>query len=84
MSLQLKAPALLTAALGFAASIAIAQDDDFSLFDADGSGGLSVSEAKAIAPNVTDGDFAAYDADGSGELSREEFDAWMKMSSKSE
>ena len=68
---------LLLAALGFAATAASAQSADFTALDIDSSGGLSLAEAQAIAPDLSADDFARYDADGSGELSQEEFAAWV-------
>lgn len=68
---------LLTASLGLAATAASAQSADFTALDIDVSGGLSLAEAQAIAPDLTADDFAQFDADGSGELSQEEFAAWV-------
>lgn len=72
----------LAAALTFTAGAACAQEDDFSMLDADASGGLSLAEVQAAAPEVSTEEFSAYDADGSGELSPDEFGAWK--ASKSE
>lgn len=49
---------------------------DFATLDTDGSGGLSLAEVQAAAPEVTEEEFAGYDVDESGELSEVEFDAW--------
>ena len=66
---------LLIASLGLAATAANAQSADFTALDIDVSGGLSLAEAQAIAPDLTADGFAQFDADGSGELSQEEFAA---------
>lgn len=68
---------LLIAAFGLAATSAGAQGADFASLDIDVSGGLSLAEAQAIAPDLSADDFAQFDADGSGELSQEEFAAWV-------
>ncbi len=56
---------LLLAALGLAATAANAQSADFTALDIDVSGGLSLAEAQAIAPDLTADDFAKFDAPGS-------------------
>lgn len=48
---------------------------DFATVDADGSGGVSLSEAVAVLPNLTEDAFKTADADASGELSMEEYTA---------
>jgi hypothetical protein len=63
------------AALGLAAP-GFAQGNGFEDADTDLSGGLSLSEVQAIAPDVTEDGFAAYDHDGNGELSEAEYEAW--------
>jgi len=68
---------LFIASLGLAATAANAQSADFKTLDIDVSGGLSLAEAQAIAPDLSADDFAQFDADGSGELSQEEFAAWI-------
>jgi hypothetical protein len=66
----------LAAVLALAGGTAVAQDDQFAQLDADGSGGLSLSEVQAVLPQATETEFAQYDADQSGELSASEFGAW--------
>ncbi|MHA7870947.1 MAG: EF-hand domain-containing protein [Hyphococcus sp.] len=68
---------LLFAAFGLAATAANAQNVDFASLDLDVSGGLSLAEAQAIAPDLSADDFARFDSDGSGELSEEEFANWV-------
>ncbi|MED5548325.1 MAG: hypothetical protein VX529_03120 [Pseudomonadota bacterium] len=63
------------AALGLAAPV-FAQDTTFADADTDMSGGLSLAEVQAIAPDVTSEGFDAYDADADGELNEDEFDTW--------
>lgn len=48
---------------------------DFDALDTDGSGGLSLAEARARIGNLTDLMFAALDTDGDGELSESELAA---------
>jgi len=55
---------------------AFAQDaaaPDFATADADASGGVSLTEAQALWPDLTEDAFNAADADANGELSEEEF-----------
>lgn len=63
------------AALSFTTALALAQTPDFAAVDADASGTITVEEAKAAMPELTDEAFAAADADGSGDLSAEEYAA---------
>ena len=63
--------------IGFTASAACADDSDFAVIDADGSGSLSLTEVQTAAPQVTAEEFITYDADSSGELSAEEFSVWQ-------
>ena len=65
---------LIAAIASFAAPAAFA-GSAFDDLDADGSGGLSFSEAQAADPALTPEIFASADTDGSGELSHDEFDA---------
>ena len=58
-------------ATGFASTAALAAD--FSAVDADQNGSVSMEEAKAAMPDLTDDAFGAADADKNGELSAEEF-----------
>jgi len=68
----------IAGAFAFTAGAACAQvaDGGFSALDADGSGGISLAELAAAAPDATAETFAAYDFDGSGELSADEYAAW--------
>lgn len=55
---------------------AFAQDaaaTDFATADADASGGVSLTEAQTVWPDLTEEAFTAADADASGELSEEEY-----------
>jgi Ca2+-binding EF-hand superfamily protein len=64
---------IAAAALGAATTLALAAD--FAEVDADGSGTVSMEEAMAAMPEMTDEAFQTVDADGSGDLSEEEFAA---------
>lgn len=64
---------LLIAAAVLGATSTLALAADFAAVDADGSGAVSMDEAKAAMPDLTDEAFQAADADGSGDLSPEEF-----------
>lgn len=46
---------------------------DFATVDADASGGVSLTEAQAAWPELTEDAFKVADADASGELSAEEY-----------
>lgn len=48
---------------------------DFATVDADASGGVTLVEAQAAWPDLTEDAFNAADVDGNGELSAEEYDA---------
>lgn len=48
---------------------------DFATVDADASGGVSLVEAQAAWPDLTEEAFTAADLDGNGELSPEEYAA---------
>ena len=58
-------------ASGFASTAALAAD--FSAVDADQNGSVTMEEAKAAMPDLTDDAFKAADGDQNGELSAEEF-----------
>ena len=58
-------------ATGFASTAALAAD--FSAVDTDQNGTVSMEEAKAAMPDMSDDAFGAADADKSGDLSAEEF-----------
>ena len=66
---------LLIAAAALAATSGLALAADFAAVDTDSSGAISMEEAKAAMPDLTDEAFTAADADGSGDLSPEEFEA---------
>ncbi len=66
---------IAAAALAASSTFALAQMADFATVDADASGSVSMEEAKAAMPDLTDEAFAAADTDGSGDLSAEEFAA---------
>jgi hypothetical protein len=63
-------------ALGLSTAV-YAQDaaaaTDFLTVDADASGGVSLTEAQAAWPDLTEDAFNAADADANGELSEEEY-----------
>ncbi len=65
---------LLAAALLAAPATAFAAAD-FAAVDADKSGAVSMEEAKAALPDLTEEAFKAADKDGSGDLNAEEFAA---------
>ena len=58
-------------AIGFASTAALAAD--FSAVDADQNGSVTMEEAKAAMPDLSDDAFKAADGDQNGELSAEEF-----------
>jgi Ca2+-binding EF-hand superfamily protein len=58
-------------AIGFASTAALAAD--FGTVDADQNGSVTVEEAKAAMPELSDDAFKAADGDQNGELSAEEF-----------
>ena len=49
--------------------------EDFSTADADSDGQVTMEEAAAAAPEITEEKFAAADANGDGTLSEEEYAA---------
>lgn len=69
-----KAILAATAILG-TAGFAFAQAADFAAADADASGTVSMEEAMAAVPGLTEDAFKAADADGSGDLNAEEYAA---------
>lgn len=79
---MMKSLTALGAVFALAAGAAYAQGDQFTQLDADGSGGLSLTEIQAAVPQATQEEFAQYDADGSGELSASEFSAWANAGSE--
>ncbi len=58
-------------ATGFASTAAIAAD--FTAVDADQNGSVTMEEAKAAMPELTEDAFKAADGDQNGELSADEF-----------
>lgn len=66
---------LLVAAVALAATSSFALAAEFAEVDADASGAISMEEAMAAMPEMTDEAFQTADADGSGDLSPEEFAA---------
>jgi hypothetical protein len=68
---------MLAAFLALGASWALAQDARFAAADADGDGAVSLAEAQALFPDMTEEDFAAADGDGDGALSEDEFLAML-------
>lgn len=57
---------------------------DFSIIDTDASGGLSLAEVLAVAPDVTEDEFVTFDVDGTGELSEAEYEEWKASKSTDE
>jgi hypothetical protein len=60
---------LLLSAYGASAALAA----EFAAADTDGSGAVSMEEARAAIPDLSEDAFKAADADASGDLSEEEF-----------
>ncbi len=58
-------------ATGFASTAALAAD--FTAVDADQNGSVTMEEAKAAMPELTEDAFKAADGDQNGELSADEF-----------
>ncbi len=56
-----------------ALTISAAQAAEWSAVDADGSGGISMEEAKAAMPDLDEDTFKDADADSDGQLNEEEF-----------
>lgn len=64
------------AAIGLTTSFAVAQDvPAFAGADGDASGDVTLAEAQAVWPDLTQEAFDAADADKSGSLNQTEFDA---------
>ena len=63
---------LLAALAAAALTISAAQAAELSEVDTDGNGTVSMEEAKAAMPDITEEAFKAADADESGELNEEE------------
>jgi Ca2+-binding EF-hand superfamily protein len=63
---------LLAALAAAALTISAAQAAELSEVDTDGNGTVSMEEAKAAMPDMTEEAFKAADADESGELNEEE------------
>jgi Ca2+-binding EF-hand superfamily protein len=64
------------AAAAFAGA-AFAEAPMFDTVDTDGDGLVSLSEAQAVAPDLTEDGFAAFDLNADGGLDNEEFAAWV-------
>lgn len=71
----MKKALLAAAALTASAAFAFAQAPDFTAVDTDASGTVTMEEAKAAMPDITEEAFAAADTDQSGDLSLEEYAA---------
>ncbi|MEO1149808.1 MAG: hypothetical protein AAFW83_02355 [Pseudomonadota bacterium] len=65
----------------FGGAALAAHASDFNIIDTDASGGLSLSEVQAVAPDVTEDEFVNFDIDGSGELSEGEYEDWKASKS---
>lgn len=63
------------AAAAFAGT-AFAQAPMFDDVDVDSDGLVTLSEAQAVAPELTEDEFAAFDVNADGGLDQGEFDAW--------
>ena len=63
------------AAAAFAGT-AFAQAPMFDTIDVDGDGLVTLSEAQAVAPELTEEEFAAFDVNADGGLDEGEFEAW--------
>ncbi|HCR65225.1 MULTISPECIES: hypothetical protein [Oceanicaulis] len=63
------------AAAAFAGT-AFAQAPMFDTIDVDGDGLVTLSEAQAVAPELTEDEFAAFDVNADGGLDEGEFEAW--------
>jgi hypothetical protein len=69
------AAAVMTLATG--AFALDAATPDFATADADTSGGVSLAEAQAVWPDLTQEAFTAADANADGSLDQAEFDAYV-------
>jgi len=65
------------AAFGLAAPVFAQDVTAFESADTDMSGGVTLEEVQAIAPDVTSDGFDAYDADADGALNQDEFETWQ-------
>lgn len=63
------------AAAAFAGA-AFAEPPMFDTVDTDGDGAITLSEAQAVAPELTEDEFSAYDVNADGGLDQGEFEAW--------
>ena len=63
------------AAAAFAGA-AFAEAPMFDTIDTDGDGVITLSEAQAVAPELTEDEFSAYDVNADGGLDQGEFEAW--------
>lgn len=71
--MRLQSTIALAVFLAAGGALASGNDFDFAALDGDKSGGLSLAEVQAAAPDVTSEAFGRYDSDSSGELSQTEF-----------
>ncbi len=67
---------MLAVVLSAFAMPAFAQMPPFDVIDTDGNGTVSVEEAKAAMPDMSDDDWKKADADGNGSISKQEMDRW--------
>lgn len=69
---------VLVLGMGLAATGAMAQAvTDFVAVDADASGGVSLTEAQSIWPDLTEEAYAAADANGDGNVDQAEYEAFL-------
>ncbi len=66
---------LLAVLAVFVLSITAVQAADFAEVDTDGDGMVTMDEAKAAMPDLSEDSFGEADADGDGSLNEEEFAA---------
>ena len=64
-------------ALGLTGAAMAQAATDFASVDTDLNGAISLTEAQAAWPELTEEAFTAADADGNGELSAEEYEAYL-------
>lgn len=64
-------------ALGLSGAAMAQAATDFASVDLDANGSISLTEAQAIWPDLTQEAFTAADTDGNGELSQAEFEALL-------
>jgi Ca2+-binding EF-hand superfamily protein len=67
---------ITTIAAAAFAGTAFAQAPMFETVDVDGDGLVTLSEAQAVAPELTEDEFTAFDVNADGGLDQGEFDAW--------